>query len=198
MLIELNNYLAIDQRIIKDCIKGKRKAQHELYRFYFDSMIGLCMRYHKNKEDAVDVLNQAFLRILTQLDKYTLNTNFEAWARTITVRTIINDFKKHKTYKETIVHADWENNIAPQKNIATDELSEQIDVESLLLLLHQLPEREKQVLNLYAIDGYNHREISQILEIPEGTSKWLLSEARKRMKRLIEKEFNNNKRAISA
>ena len=198
-LLKLNR-LIIDQRIIKNCLKGKRKAQHELYQIYFKSMIGTCMRYYKNKEDAVDMLNQAFLKILTNLDRYTLDTNFEAWSRTVTIRTVINDLKKNKTYKDTIVKTDSEDNFTQSKNFNTNSLNEQLDVESLLYLLHQLPEREKQVLNLYAIDGYNHREIGEILDIPEGTSKWLLSEARKRMKTLMKKEFPEykNTKAISA
>lgn len=157
------------------------------------------MRYYKNKEDAVDMLNQAFLKILTNLDYYTLDTNFEAWARTVTIRTVINDLKKNKTYKNVIVKTDSDNFIE-SRNFNTNDLNELLDVESLFLILHQLPEREKQVLNLYAIEGYNHREIAKILDIPEGTSKWLLSEARKRMKTLIKKEFPEyeNTKAISA
>lgn len=182
--------MKVDHRLISDCKKGNRKAQYELYKVCFDHMIGICMRYHKNKEDAISSLNLAYHRILDQLDKYEKDISFIGWVKTITVRTLINEFHKNKKYKENFLKLNEEEAPDAWNTYETDEVNHQIDKESLMTLLHQLPENQKQVINLYAIDGYPHKEIATMLGIPEGTSRWLLAMARKKLKELILNENN--------
>ena len=188
--------MKVDPKLIKDCKRGKNKAQHELYRICFDHMIGICMRYHNNKEDAIASLNLAFYRVLDQLDKFEKDVSFIGWIKTITVRTLINEFHKNKKYKENFLQLNEEEAPKAWGRNEEDHINDKIDAESLLVLLHQLPDAQKQVMNLYAIDGYQHKEIAEMLGIAEGTSRWLLAKARQKMKDLIELENNRLNSAI--
>ena len=182
--------MKIDPKLIKDCKRGKHKAQYELYRICFDHMIGICMRYHHNREDAIASLNMAFHRVLDQLDKFEKEVSFIGWVKTITVRTLINEFHKNKKYKENFLQVNEEEAPSIWNHSEVDQVNDQIDAESLLTLLHQLPEAQRQVINLYAIDGYQHKDIASMLGIAEGTSRWLLAKARQKLKELIEQENN--------
>lgn len=142
------------------------------------------MRYYRNEDDAKDALNKGFYRILTKLDQHDTSKNFEAWAKRVMITTILNDFRKNKKYTENIQSVDLQ---AEEYlySINSDDINERMDADEILNLIKELPDREREILNLYAIDGYNHKEISEQLSIPEGTSKWLLSNARKSLSKAL-------------
>ena len=165
--------------IISGCVKGDRKAQERLYKEYYSSMVKLCMRYTKNEEDAVEVLNNGFLKVFKNIQRYEPGkASLYTWIRTIVINTCL-DFIKSKQ------------NIEPYKeldetvHIPSDVISK-MKADELLRLIRRLPPSTQAVFNLYVIEGYGHKEIGTLLNISEGTSKWHLSEARQRLQKMIQ------------
>ena len=166
--------------MIEGCKKGDRKAQEQFYRSYYKAMASLCMRYTRNESDAVEVLNNGFLKVFKSMHRYDYNQGaIYTWIRTIIINCCL-DFMKLKekavTYKELDEASDVD---IPAEAVSKMKASE------LLYLIRLLPPATQAVFNLYVMDGYNHREIGQLLNISEGTSKWHLSEARKNLQKLI-------------
>lgn len=180
--------MKIDKELIDACRKEDRKAQFELYRASYGLLMGVCLRYEKNKEDAEELLNLAFFKVLTRLDKYSDDTPFEAWIRRITINTIIDEFRKrnrdkHSFYEELEGHV-------PVSDMDFNDADTRYDVEELEMMIRQLPPVSQKVFNLYVVDGFNHKEIGDMLGISEGTSKWHLSTARKTLQGMLKKVVN--------
>ena len=165
------------ERLLEACRKGERKAQKELYQRMSPVLMGICKRYLKRKEDAEDALGNAFLKIYSSLSQYNGSGSFEGWMKKVAVRTCL-DFLRAKSSPFDL---DWEHEIA-EEPVGLD------DAEYLLFLVGQLPVGYRTVFNLYAIEGYKHHEISELLNISEGTSKSQLSKARRILKEHILKE----------
>jgi len=166
--------------IINRCQEGDRKAQEKLYRDYYKVMMTVCLRYTRNNEDAVEVLNNGFLRVFKNIKRYdSSQASLYTWIRTIIINSCL-DFVKRKQKLEKVyeLNEEVEVHIAPEviSKIKGAELFEQI---------RKLAPATQAVFNLYAIEGYNHREIGQLLNISVGTSKWHLSEARRILQQLI-------------
>ena len=142
--------------------------------------MGLCLRYTKNEADAVEVLNGAFLKVFLHIQRYdpALGSLY-TWIRTIAVRSCL-DFIKSKS--KTVPHKELDR--ALDVHLDAEAVSK-LEVAVLLQLIRQLPPATQAVFNLYVMEGYNHAEIGQLLAVSEGTSKWHLSEARKRLQHLI-------------
>ncbi len=180
--------MEVSKELIKRCKKNESKAQFELYKLCYGSLMGVCLRYEKNKEDAEELLNLAFYKILTKLDKYKKDVPFEAWARRITINTIIDEFRKKARDRHTF-YDDLEMNV-PVSTMDFNEADQKFDAEELENMIRQLPPVSQKVFNLYVIEGYNHREIADMLGISEGTSKWHLSTSRKSIKEMLKKIIN--------
>ncbi|MCI4669987.1 MAG: RNA polymerase sigma factor [Bacteroidia bacterium] len=178
--------MQIEPRLIKDCIKGDRRAQSELYRRCYGVLMGVCMRYHRQEEDAVSAMNMAFLKILNNLKKRKDNVPFEAWIRRITINVIIDEFRKNKKHKEAIEYRDFDDRDNSSVMIDLNKADQQFDAEDIERIIQELPQMSREVFNMYAIDGYSHKEISSMLSISVGTSKWHVSFARTRIKERIE------------
>lgn len=188
----------ITTAVLEDCIQQDRKAQKLLYEFCYKQFIRLCMRYYSNHEDARFALNNAFLKIVKGLESVELNElNFAAWSKRIIVNSLIDEYRKNKNHNSTILSKETdrelENVAQSSENLGAMELSYQ----EILDLLKTIPPISSHVFTLYVIDGYNHREIGELLEITEGTSKWHLSTARKLLReRLVLMESRNEKRFV--
>jgi RNA polymerase sigma factor (sigma-70 family) len=140
----------------------------------------LCMRYTKNEHDAADVLNQGFLRAFLNIQRYEpAQSTLYTWLRTIVVNSCI-DFVKQRTKKEQHQQLDE----AVEVYISAQAINK-MEVNRLLHLIRQLPSATQAVFNLYVMEGYTHKEISKLLSISEGTSKWHLSEARRSLQQMI-------------
>ncbi|MFL5741532.1 MAG: RNA polymerase sigma factor [Flavisolibacter sp.] len=160
--------------LIKGCTLNDRRAQELLYKHYCQSMLAICISYSKNEADAVEILQDGFLKIFQQIQRYdSSKSSLYTWMRTIMVRTAIDFLRKSKQAPHAI---EWEEQHDPA--IDADAL-QQMSAQEILHLLHQLPETTRAVFNLYITEGYSHREVGELLAISEGTSKWHLSEARK-------------------
>lgn len=166
--------------IINGCKKGDRKAQEKLYKNYYRAMMTICLRYTKNDEDAVEVLNNGFFKVFKNIQRYdSMQSGLYTWIRTIVVNSCLDFIKqKQKLEKVSALNEDAEVHIDPEvvSKIKTNELLDQV---------RKLAPATQAVFNLYVIEGYNHKEISEMLNISEGTSKWHLSEARKNLQQLI-------------
>ncbi|MEO8772553.1 MAG: sigma-70 family RNA polymerase sigma factor [Ferruginibacter sp.] len=172
--------------IIDGCKKNNRIAQEQLYKSYYESMMNMCLRYTINEEDAKHILNNGFLRvfkIIHQFDqgKATLYT----WIRTIVMNCCLDHLRsKQQLVVSNELHAIAEQAVEP-------DIHDKMNAEQILFLLKTLPAATQTVFNLYVVDGYSHKEIAEMLQVSEGTSKWHLSEARRIMKqKLLQKEKN--------
>jgi RNA polymerase sigma factor (sigma-70 family) len=168
------------QALIEGCKKNDRRAQELLYKKFYVAMSSLCIRYISDKEDAVQVLNDGFLKIFKNIDAYNpYKAGLYTWIRKIFINTAL-DFlrKKPLGYSNDLTDQEEEpfiENITIQKMNADD----------LLITIKQLPAATQLVFNLYVVEGFSHSEIADMLKISEGTSKWHLSEARRRLRQLI-------------
>lgn len=149
--------------------------------------MSVAYKYYRNEEDAAASVNLAFLKIFDNLDKYNFSTPIEAWMRRITINHIIDEFRKNKKHKETFIDNLADNNEA--ESIELNEIETEIEQEVVERVLHQLPNATKHVFCLYAIDGYSHKEISELLNITYETSKWHVKTARKKLKELIKNNY---------
>lgn len=181
--------MEIDQKLISSCINNERKAQFELYKKCYGLLMGVCLRYQKNREDAEEVLNQGFLKILLNLDKYNTRVPFEAWIRRVMINTVIDEYRKDKKSNEIIEYTDFQEEYNAS-DIDINDAEKQFNSEELETMLKQLPDVSGKVFNLYAIDGYSHKEVAEKLGMSVGTSKWHVSFARAELKKLIEKKLN--------
>jgi RNA polymerase sigma-70 factor (ECF subfamily) len=179
----------IDDRIIRQCIDGDRKAQLRLYDLCYSYMMSICIRYCKDSQEAGSRLNMAFLKVLQHLDQYDRSGSFKAWISRITLRSIIDEFRSSQRHYQTNVY-NGQNFSEPQWDQSEpNKILAEIDLEHLMTLIHRLSPMDRQVFNLFAIDGYSHKEIAEMLNMSEGTSKWHVHEARKKLKESLIKEF---------
>lgn len=169
--------------IISGCKAGSRKAQEQLYKNYYRVMVAICLRYTKNEADAVEVLNNGFLKVFKYIQRYEpAQASLYTWIRTIVVHSCL-DFIKSKQKREQ--HTELNESV--EVHIPAEVVG-RMKATALLALVRQLPPATQAVFNLYVIEGYNHKEIGQLLGISDGTSKWHLSEARKNLQQLIKSE----------
>lgn len=162
-----------EEELIQRCLKNNAKAQEDFYRRFAPKMYGVCLRFAKSQMEADDFLQEGFIKVFTNLKSFRNEGSLEGWIRRTIVNTAINLIKKNsKHQKDTeIEKADFE---VHHEAGAFDNLC----VEELLKLISQLPTGYRMVFNLNVIEGYTHREISELLGISENTSKSQLSRAR--------------------
>ena len=185
--------MKIGSDLLKRCEKGDEKAYYELYKLCFSPLMSVCARYYRNKEESAPTLNKAFLKITQNLEKYNSEVPWDRWIKRIMINTIINEYKSQKRNKETFVSSQLNPGSEEFDKYSSNEILAQIDADHIRSFIHQLPNTQKEIFNLYAIDGYPHKEIAVMLDIPIGTSKWHLAEARKFLKLQITKSLNIDK-----
>ncbi|MEM6297192.1 MAG: sigma-70 family RNA polymerase sigma factor [Bacteroidota bacterium] len=169
-----------EKRLIKKAIKGKASAQQMLFERYSPKMLSVCLRYTGNRFEADDVLVMAFTRVFDKLNTYKHEGSFEGWVRRIVVNEALGYLRKHRKHHfEEIGEAENAGMyVAP---------SSHLEAEALHNLVRQLPEGYRTVFNLYAIEGFSHKEIAERLEISVGTSKSQLNRARTLLKTQLAK-----------
>jgi RNA polymerase sigma factor (sigma-70 family) len=175
--------IKINIELLTDAANGDRKSQHTLYEYCFKLLMPVCFRYTKNEEFAREELSQAFVKIIFGLKKYNPEVVFDAWAKRLTVNSVIDNYRKNKKhqYHDDVDDVVTQNKIKQYSNPTEDK----IGYDEIIDLLEQVPEKSRTVFNLYVIEGYKHKEIADMLGLSEGTSKWHLSTARKIMQDLI-------------
>lgn len=183
-MTEQSNYIPSETDLIQGCIDGHRQMQEFLYKKFSPKMYGVCLRYAGNTEDANDILQEGFIKVFKNIDKFRSEGSFEGWIRRIFVNTAIEQFrKKIKLYNVTEVQ---ENTIEDKELDALDVLA----TKDIMSVVNELSPGYKAVFNMHVIEGYSHKEIADILEITEGTSKSQLARAKGVLKKLVQARFN--------
>jgi RNA polymerase sigma factor (sigma-70 family) len=185
----------IQPALIESCIRGERKAEYDLYKATFSYFMSICVRYTHNQDRAKEVLNMGFYKILSNLKTYKQDVPFKPWARKIMINTLINEYKKEKHHSSTINYVEeyYDNADYSDLNHAVTK----INADQIYAFIALLPPASRQVFNMYFIDGYKHREIADMLNISEGTSKWHLNSAREKLKEMIFKTEAEQKVTIN-
>jgi RNA polymerase sigma factor (sigma-70 family) len=179
----------LDPQLLIAAHKGDRKAQYALYRVCFPLLMAVCVRYKRDKQEAVSAVNNGFLKIINHLDRYNRDeVPFEAWIRRIMINTVIDEFRREKKWRELTVFTDQIERAYPEEPIQWNEAEQNLNIQFLEKLLQRLPPMTQQVFNLFALDGFSHREISDMLGMSEGTSKWHVSHARQQLQLWIKTE----------
>ncbi len=173
------------EAIIQGCINNDRVSQEKLYRQYFPTMMSMCMRYINDRDRSAAIVNDGFLKVFTKIQQYTGRGSFEGWVRRIVFRSLSDAIRKDAKYIKFMVFDSYDVN---DNTSPLDKLHE----EDLLKLIDVLPPASGDVFILYAIQGYSHKEIAKMRGINVGTSKWHLSEARRRLRELIKTESQSN------
>jgi RNA polymerase sigma factor (sigma-70 family) len=174
----------IQPQLIALCIKQDRKAEYELYKLTYSYLMSICMRYSRDKDSASESLNMGFLKILKNLTTYKPEIPFKAWIRRVMVNTLIDQYRKNKKERERVTYVEEYYDSSDFSDV--NEALNRINYNQILDQINLLPEATKKVFNLFAIDGYSHKEIGEMLTISEGTSKWHLNAARQKLKEYIE------------
>ena len=170
-----------DEELIEGCLQSDSKSQERLYAKYYGKMLSVCSRYERNREDALELLNNGFLKVFLNLKNFQGKGSFEGWVRKIMINTILEQHRKTVKYKEVIRFPDTE------KDAGNDAAVEhELYAEDIIRMIASLPPSSRMVFNLYAIEGYTHREIGEMLHISEGTSKWHVAFAKDKLKKKIE------------
>jgi RNA polymerase sigma factor (sigma-70 family) len=174
-----------EQILIAGCKRKDRIYQEQLYKLYYSLFLKICIRYAKNKEDAEQLVHDGFIKIFNSIDQYQFTGSFEGWMKKIVVNLCL-DYIKSKKIKEE--------NLTTSADALPENLSDFVNYEDiiagisfkeLLDVIHELPLMSRTVFNLYVLDGFTHKQISERLEISEGTSSWHLHHARSFLKQKL-------------
>ncbi len=171
------------EELIHKCKKGERQAQAELYRRYSGILFGMCLKYSKNKTEAEDNLHDSFMTIFSKIDQYGFQGSFEGWIKRITVNTVLQKYRKEQHLNVV------SENIGEETEVDTEGTD--ISLSTLLGYIQELPNKYRLTFNLYVLDGYSHKEISEMLGTSTGTSKSNLAPAKMILREKIEKEKIN-------
>ncbi len=169
-----------EEQMLAGSIKNNAAAQEALYNRFSPRMLGVCYRFAKSREDAEDMLQEGFIKVFTQLHQYRSEGALEGWVRRIIVHTCINILKKNKKFSESvdIIHAHG-------IYVKEDMIPSIMQAKQVVECIRILPLGYRTVLNLYAIEGYSHKEISQMLEIEESTSRSQYTRAKAMLEEIL-------------
>jgi RNA polymerase sigma-70 factor (ECF subfamily) len=169
-----------EQQLVDGCIREVRECQERLWTLYASKLLSVSIRYCQNREDAEDVVMESFVKIFDHISSFRNQSSLETWMRRIVVNTSINKIRSRK-YTESI------DNEAIQIGYV-DKGFDSMDAKELMKMLESLPVGYRTVFNLFAVEGYSHKEIAEVMGIDEGTSRSQLAKARKALQEMIEKK----------
>ncbi len=170
--------------LIQKCLADDPAAQKELYKLLAGKLFAICLRYTKNRQEAEDWLQDSFVKIFQNLDKFKADGSFEGWAKRITVNYLISEYRKSKRFG-SVLDLDSVLELSETQESAHSAIL----YEELIKFINLLPEGKKLVFNLSVLEGYSHKEIAELLNITEGASRGQLAKAREM---LIEIHKKNN------
>jgi len=169
-----------DSELIQGCRNNDRKYQELLYRKYAKKMYGICMSYAKDRSMAQEILQDGFVKVFKKIDTFKEQGSLEGWIRRIITNTALDYLRQKSKLYEFI-----DDNKEVEEERLDNSILENINADGIFKLIGQLPEGAKAVFNLYAVEGYSHKEIAEKLEITEGTSKSQFKRARSLLKTLL-------------
>ncbi|MDO6516224.1 RNA polymerase sigma factor [Zobellia uliginosa] len=166
------------EELIHNCKKGNRQAQEQLYRDYSRVLFGICLKYSRNRTEAEDNLHDSFMVIYEKIGQFKNKGSFEGWLKRVTVNTVLQKYRKEEPLSLVTEYAE---------KIDTDDETdyEGLSLDTLLKHIQELPDKYRLTFNLYVLDGYTHKEISELLGTSPGTSKSNLARARNLLREKI-------------
>ena len=169
-----------EELIIQGCLNNLAPAQEALYERFSPRMLGVCYRFAKNREDAEDMLQEGFMKVYAQIHQFRSMGSLEGWIRKIVVHTCINSLKKNKKFSDSVdlIHA-------AKMHINENNIPSMLQAKQVVECIRMLPIGYRTVLNLYAIEGFSHKEIGDILEIQESTSRSQYTRARSMLEDIL-------------
>lgn len=176
--------------IVKACKKGNRKAQEQLYNAFANKMYAVCLYYSKDKDDAEDLLHNGFIKVFQKIEQFKGDGPFEAWIRRVFMNTALEIYRKKRVLYSINEDIDY------PAYVEDEDAVSQLSTEELIKLIQELPPAYQMVFNLYAIEGYSHKEISKMLDIAEGTSKSNLARARMNLQKKVVNHFKLSGRKL--
>jgi len=180
------------RNIIKGCLAGNRRDQELLYRRHSARLYAVCLQYSGSNDEARDILQEGFIKIFDNLIHYKHEGSFEGWMHRIVVNTALEKYRsRHNLYRVEDIDQLQETDVLSE----TDDYAG-LEAVDLLDIIRSLPPKYRMVFNLFAIEGYSHKEISQMMNISEGTSKSNLSRARLILQKKVKLFMGLNKNVI--
>jgi RNA polymerase sigma factor (sigma-70 family) len=173
----------ISNKIINGCAKGKSRSQEVLYKQFYAYGMSICLRYAHSREEAVEIMNDGFIKVFNNIANYKTEHSFKGWFRKILVNTAIDHYRKNNKHYN---HFDEE--IIDEEVFDLSAVSS-LELDDLMNLLNSLPEQYKLTFNLFEIEGYSHEEIAKMLNIAIGTSRSNLARAKKMLRRAYAVNF---------
>ena len=172
-----------EEAILSGCLQNDAVAQRELYSRYSPKMLSVCYRFAHNREDAEDMLQEGFIKVFSQIHTFLNKGAFEGWIRRIMVHTCINHLKKNKKFNESvdIIHATG-------VQVREESVPSIVQAKQVVECIRLLPLGYRTVLNLYAIEGYSHKEISEMLDVEESTSRSQYTRAKQMLEEILIKK----------
>ncbi len=161
-----------EAEIVYRCLQNDTAAQNELYRRYAGKMMGVCMRYARNRDVAADIMQDGFVKVFINLKSFKGEGSFEGWIKRIMINTSLKQYRKDLKFQND-VDIDSAHDVSFENNIVSN-----MSAKELMNHVQELPSGYRTIFNLYVIEGYQHNEIGEMLNISEGTSKSQLSRAR--------------------
>ncbi len=172
------------QALIDGCAANDRRAQELLYRQYYGKMMTTCLRFNPNYDDALEALNNGFFKVFKNIGQYKGKGSFDGWVYHIVRNAAVDFVRKRLQYAETGSLDGLDADIEMVENAC-----EQMEAAELLKLLDVLPDATRTVFNLFAVEGFSHKEIAGLLDISEGTSKWHTANARKQLQEKLKQHY---------
>jgi len=171
------------EELLQKSVRGDRKSQEKLYRQFYGFAMSVCVRYTQSRDEALEIVNDSFLKVFTKGDQYDSKYPFKAWFRRIIVNTALDFYRSQQKHY-------FHENIEEAYEVSSNDSSplSQLNHEEIIMLIQRIPSGYKMVFNLFVIDGFSHEEISNQLGISVGTSKSNLSRAREALRKMILKE----------
>ena len=177
-----------DSHLIKQCIRGNKKAQFDLYDRYKVKMFKVCLGYSTDREMAQDMLQEGFIRVFNNISSYKQKGSFDGWVRRVFVNSCLNYIRSNKV--GTYVCLEKDDVIEPYLDHSVNAAIDSLDTSDFEMIISKLPLGYRTILNLFFVEGYTHEEIAQNLEISIGTSKSQLSKAKQKLKTNIKDYFD--------
>lgn len=169
--------------LIKGCREGDPASQEKLYKQFSAAMYGLCLQYSSSTEDAQDIMQDAFIKVFKKIDQVKDAKAFPGWVRRVMINTAL------ERYRSQVLLKNVDEAPLPQGELISESVLDELEAEEIVMMIQELSPKYRMVFNLYAIEGYNHKEIAEKLNISEGTSKSNLSRARAILQEKVKKVY---------
>ncbi|MCF8236917.1 MAG: sigma-70 family RNA polymerase sigma factor [Saprospiraceae bacterium] len=183
--MDVSLHLSVDEPdLIAACVRQERWAQQRVYEEYYGKMMSVCLRYASLEDEALDMLHEGFIKVFRYISRYKPGTSLQAWIRTIVVNTCIDHYRRNNRRR-----TDDLDQIQTLSNGDTSAL-DMISAEEILTLVRELSPAYRMVFNLYILEGYSHKEIAEMLDITESTSRSNLVKARLKLQDAIKKKWH--------